>query len=118
MKRKAKFATGAVFLWALWACAAPPESQPMAPQEGGKAAGKQTLLFYTTSSTDSPHRAVLPILFAIKAKEQGHNAMIFLAGDAVLLMKESVAKDVKAVGQPGAAEVLEKAVELKIPIHV
>jgi predicted peroxiredoxin len=78
----------------------------------------QKLLFYTASSTDAPHRAVLPLIFATKAREKGHDSTIFLAGDGVLLMKSTVAADVKAVGQPAAAEVLRRAVELKIPIFV
>ena len=44
--------------------------------------------------------------------------IVFLAGDGVLLMKDSIAADVKRVGQPTAADVLKKAVDLKIPIHV
>ncbi len=86
--------------------------------ETGQPARKQTLLFYTTSSTNSPHKGVLPLVFATAAKEKGHDAILFLAGDGVLLMKDSVAADIKAVGQPGAAELLKKAVELKVPIHV
>lgn len=86
--------------------------------EGKDPATKQILLFYTTSGTDHPHRAVLPFVFAIAAKEKGHDASVFVAGDGVLLMKESIAADVKGVGQPTAADVLKKAVDLKIPIHV
>ena len=83
-----------------------------------ESSGIQNLLFYTASSTDAPHRAVLPLLFATKAKEKGHQATIFLAGDGVLLMKSTVAADVKAVGQPSAAEVLRRAADLRIPIFV
>jgi len=97
------------------AACAPPRGSWM---EGESQATKQTLLFYTTSGTDHPHRAVLPFVFAISAKEKGHEAIVFLAGDGVLLMKDSIAADVKGVGQPTAAEVLKKAVDLKIPIHV
>lgn len=61
---------------------------------------------------------MLPLLFAVTAKELGHDARIFLVGGATLLMKDSVAVDVKAVGQPGAAEMLRRAVELKIPIDI
>jgi predicted peroxiredoxin len=79
---------------------------------------KQKLLFYTASSTDAPHRAVLPLIFATKAREKGHDSTIFLAGDGVLLMKSTVAADIKAVGQPAAAEVLRRAVELMFPFFV
>jgi predicted peroxiredoxin len=58
------------------------------------------------------------LIFATKAREKGHDSTIFLAGDGVLLMKSTIAADVKAVGQPGAAEVLRRVVELGIPIFV
>jgi hypothetical protein len=90
-----------------------PESRP-----GGKAATSQRLLFHTSSSTDAPHRAVLPLVFAAVAKEKGHDPVVFLAGDATLLMKDTVAAGVTAVGQPSAAEVIRKAVELGIPIFL
>lgn len=83
-----------------------------------KSATGQTMLFYTAESTDNPHRAVLPLLFAVTAREQGHNALLFFAGDGTLLMKDSVAADIKAVGQPNAADLLRRAGELKIPIYV
>ncbi len=79
---------------------------------------KQTMLFHTASSTDSPHRAVLPLLQAIAAKTKGHEAILAFGGDATLLMKDTVAADIKAVGQPTAGELLKKAVDLKIPIYI
>jgi hypothetical protein len=114
-------AVAAAISLTLFAGCRSPAVQTSPPAFGGSGragAGKQKLLFYTTSSTDSPHRAVLPLLFAVTAAEKGHDAVIFLGGDGVLLMKDTVAADVKAVGQPGASELLARATGLQIPIRV
>jgi len=76
------------------------------------------LLFTTASSTDAPHRAVLPLVFAVAAKEKGHDAVLFLAGDATLLMKPGVADGTKAAGQPDASTLLRRTAELGIPIFL
>jgi predicted peroxiredoxin len=61
---------------------------------------------------------VLPLVFAIAAKEKGHDAVVFLAGDATLLMKDGVAEGTKAAGQPDARALLRKAAALRIPIFL
>ena len=61
---------------------------------------------------------MLPLVFAIEAKQKGHDAVVFLGGDGVLLAKNSVAADVKAVGQPGAAELLQRIAGLGIPVRI
>lgn len=94
-----------------------PASRPW-PAEGAAKAGAQSMLFYTTSSTDAPHRAVLPFVFAVKAKEKGHDAAIFLAGDATLLMKSGVLGAVRAPGQPDAESLMKRAIELRVPIFL
>lgn len=106
-------------------CASPGQESkpPQAPltslfSQGEQRPPTQSMLFYTTSSTDSPHRAVLTFDFAVTAKQAGHDVTIFLAGDGVFLMKDTVAQDIKAVGQPGAAELIAKAIALGIPIFV
>lgn len=81
-------------------------------------AAPQSMLFLTTSSTDSPHRAVLTFDFAVIAREKGYDVSVFLAGDATLLMKENVRSEIRAPGQPPAAELMKKAGSLGIPIYV
>lgn len=78
----------------------------------------QKMLFYTTSGTTAPHDTVLPFVFAVKAREKGHRPVVFLAGDATLLMKADVLAAVRAPGQPAAAALVERAVELRIPIFL
>jgi len=49
------------------------------------------LLFAGTSGSDDPTRAALPFLGAKGALESGHEAEVFLMGEAVYLMKTEVA---------------------------
>jgi predicted peroxiredoxin len=61
---------------------------------------------------------VLPLRFAIAAKEKGHDAVVFLSGDATMLMKDEVAASTKAAGQPDAAALLKRCAELGVPIFL
>jgi predicted peroxiredoxin len=65
-----------------------------------------TILFYGTHGTDEPTRAVLPFHMAKGALEAGHTPEITLIGDAVYLMKDSIAKDVKGVAVPNAYDII------------
>ena len=94
-----------------------PEGAPRVPW-WPKPKAPQRMLFYSASSTDSPHRAVLPFVFAITAKKKGHDTVVFLAGDATLLMKKGVLEATKAAGQPDAKSLVEKAAGLGIPIFL
>jgi hypothetical protein len=81
-------------------------------------AATQSMLFITTSSTDSPNRAVLTFDFAVIAREKGHDVSVFLAGDATMLMKEGVRSTIHAPGQPSANELIARARELGIRVLV
>ena len=48
----------------------------------------------------------------------GHEVLIELAGDATVLIRTVVVKNVSAVGWPPISEMFDKVVELKIPIFV
>ena len=50
--------------------------------------------------------------------EAGHDAQIFLLGEAVSLMRDPVANAIVPVGWPPLAETLRATVGLGIPIHV
>lgn len=78
----------------------------------------QSMLFLSTSSTDSPNRAVLTFDFAVIAREKGHDVSVFLAGDATMLMKEAVRSTIHAPGQPSATELIARARELGIPVFI
>jgi predicted peroxiredoxin len=60
----------------------------------------------------------LPFNFALGAVEAGHQAQIFLAGEAAYLMKDDVAAAVMPVAMAPLREMLEATVSKGIPIFV
>jgi|GEM_PF-201815 len=80
---------------------------------------KKTLRIMMKSAwgSDDPTKAAFPFLHADALAEAGHQVQIFLLGEAVSLMRTSVAEAVVPVGWPPLAEVLKKVVANKIPIY-
>ncbi len=76
------------------------------------------ILYVGTSGSDDPTRAGLPFNFALGALEAGHQAEIFLAGEASYVMKEEIAAAILPVGMPPLREMLQKVVEQRVPIYV
>lgn len=77
-----------------------------------------TILFYGTCGTDDPTRAVLPFHMARGALEAGHQVEVSLIGDATYLMKDEIAKEVKGVAVPNAAEIIAELASKGLRIHV
>jgi predicted peroxiredoxin len=77
-----------------------------------------TILFYGTCGTDDPTRAVIPFHMARGALEAGYQAEVALIGDATFLMKDEIAKEVKGVAVPNAAEIIAELAEKGLRIHV
>lgn len=76
------------------------------------------LLFAGTASSDDPTRAALPFLGAKGALESGHEAEVFLMGEAVYLMKTEVADACNPVGWPNVGEVLREVAGNGVPVYV
>lgn len=76
------------------------------------------ILFVSTYGSDDPTRATLPFVAALGAIEAGHQAEIFLAGEATYLMKEVIADQVHGVGWPSMKELLQKAIAQGIRLYV
>jgi predicted peroxiredoxin len=68
--------------------------------------------------SDDPTKAAFPFLHTNALAEAGHEAQIFLLGEAVYLMRTPVSNAVVPVGWPPLSEILQRTIELKIPIHV
>jgi predicted peroxiredoxin len=68
--------------------------------------------------SDDPTKAAFPFLHANALAEAGHEAQIFLLGEAVSLMRTPVADAIVPVGWPPLAETMQKTIALVIPIHV
>jgi predicted peroxiredoxin len=80
---------------------------------------KRTLKIMMKSAwgSDDPTKAAFPFLHGHALAEAGHEVQIFLLGEAVSLMRPSVAKAVVPVGWPPLSEALDKVVARKIQIY-
>ncbi|MGD1106709.1 MAG: DsrE family protein [Terracidiphilus sp.] len=67
--------------------------------------------------SDDPTGAAFPFLHGLALSEAGHSVQIFLLGEAVSLMRKSVAGAVVPVGWPPLEETLDKVVARHVPIY-
>ena len=82
-----------------------------------RAAVKLKILVKSAWGSDDPTKAAFPFLHSDALSDAGHEVQIFLLGEAVSLMRKSVANAVVPVGWPPLSEVLSKIVTKKIPIY-
>ncbi len=75
-------------------------------------------LFIGTHGSEDPTKATLPFLLVSGAIDAGHDSAIILVGDAAVLMSDTVVNSIQGVGFPPLKELVAKAVENKVPIHV
>jgi predicted peroxiredoxin len=68
--------------------------------------------------SDDPTKAAFPFLHANAFAEAGHEVDVFLLGEAVSLMRSSLADAIVPVGWPPLREVLTRTIELNVRIHV
>ena len=76
------------------------------------------LLYVGSHAVEDPTRAGIVFVFANGAKEAGHDPVIALIGDGVLLMKETIANNTVPVGWPPVKELMATSISHDIPIHV
>src|SRR5947207_8585833 len=88
-----------------------------APATAGASAAKLKILMKSACGSDDPTKAAFPFLHGDALSEAGHEVQIFLLGEAVSLMRKSVADAVVPVGWPPLADVLTKIAAKKIPIY-
>src|SRR5207237_5392915 len=81
------------------------------------AAVKLKILMKSAWGSDDLTKAAFPFLHGDALSEAGHEVQIFLLGEAVSLMRKSVANAVVPVGWPPLAEVVAKIASKKIPIY-
>src|SRR2546423_15312879 len=74
---------------------------------------KLKILMKSAWGSDDPTKAAFPFLHGDVLSEAGHDVQIFLLGEAVSLMRKSVANAVGPVGWPPLAEDLAKLVPKK-----
>ena len=78
---------------------------------------KLKIMMKSAWGSDDPTKAAFPFLHGNALAEAGHDVQIFLLGEAVSLMRLSVAKAVVQVGWPPLIDALNTVVEKKIPIY-
>jgi predicted peroxiredoxin len=67
--------------------------------------------------SDDPTKSAFPFLHGLALAEAGHSVQIFLLGEAVSVMRKSVATAIVPVGWPPLVETLEKVAARRIPIY-
>jgi predicted peroxiredoxin len=76
------------------------------------------ILYLGTSGSDDPTRAGFPFQWVLGARDAGHDAEIFLAGEATYLMKNTVADAVIPVAMPPLREMIDEVVAQRVPVFV
>jgi predicted peroxiredoxin len=77
------------------------------------------LIYVGTHGPDDPTKACMPIHLAVNgAAEAGIDAEINLAGDAALLIQDTYLASVVPVGFPPLKELMAKAIEKGVRIHI
>src|ERR1044071_3688031 len=66
--------------------------------------------------SDDPTKSAFPFLHGLALSEAGHSVQIFLLGEAVSVMRKSVANAIVPVGWPPLAETLAKVGSRQITI--
>ena len=67
--------------------------------------------------SDDPTKAAFPFLHGLALSEAGHTVQIFLLGEAVSLMRKSVASAVVPVGWPPLEQTMSKIAERHVQIY-
>jgi predicted peroxiredoxin len=67
--------------------------------------------------SDDPTKSAFPFLHGLALSEAGHSVQIFLLGEAVSVMRKSVASAIVPVGWPPLVETLEKVAARRITIY-
>jgi predicted peroxiredoxin len=75
------------------------------------------ILMKSAWGSDDPTKAAFPFLHGLALFEAGHQVQILLLGEAVNLMRRTVANAVVPVGWPPLAETLEKVARRNVPIY-
>jgi predicted peroxiredoxin len=84
-----------------------------------QSAGHKSLKVMMKSAwgSDDPTKAAFPFLHGLALSEAGHTVQIFLLGEAVSLMRKSVAAAVVPVGWPPLEQTMTKIAERHVQIY-
>jgi len=77
------------------------------------------VLYVSSCGSSDPTRATIPWHLAVNGSiEADQSARIVLAGDATELLRADLRGTVEGVGVPALREVVAKAIDRGVPIHV
>lgn len=77
------------------------------------------ILYIASCGTFDPTKASIPWHLAVNGSiEAGQTARIVLAGDASELLKADVRESLEGLGVPPFRDLIAKAVDRSVPIHV
>jgi predicted peroxiredoxin len=75
------------------------------------------ILMKSAWGSDDPPKAAFPFSHGLALAEAGHEVQIYLLGEAVVLMRKTVASAVTPVGWPSVGETLDKIAARHVPIY-
>lgn len=75
-------------------------------------------LYVSSHGSDDPTRASVAFVAANGAVEAGHQAEIALLGEAVYVLKEAIANAIVPVGWPPLKDLMARAIQGGVQIHV
>ena len=87
------------------------------PATAGAIGAKLKIMIKSAWGSDDPTKAAFPFLHGHALAEAGHEVQIFLLGEAVSVMRKSLASAVVPVGWPPLVETLDKVVAKHIQIY-
>ncbi|WP_263366322.1 DsrE family protein [Edaphobacter bradus] len=105
------------FLSQLAQLAAAPLVASAVPLEAQTARKPRKILMKSAWGSDDPTKAGFPFSHSLALSDAGHEVQIFLLGEAVVLMRKTVANAVTPVGWPPIGETLDKVAARHIPIY-
>ncbi len=76
------------------------------------------ILAVATHATDDPTKSSLAFITAVGALGAGKEVGIALLGEAVYLVKPTIANSVHGIGFPPLTELIEQVVRGKVPVYV
>ena len=77
---------------------------------------KQTILYVQTS--DQPERQYSPLVLAQTAKMMEINAQVYYMGNGLKILRPGEAEKIKLGKFPSVAEMIQKTLEMDVPIYV
>ena len=98
---------------------APRPTQRIRPNPGSATFSGMEVLYISSSGSVDPTRASIPWHLAVNGSiESNQTARLVLVGDAAEAVRADVRNQVEGIGVPPLRDLVSKAVERAVPVHV